>query len=168
MAGISADVFIKWNKNLDASNNRIQKARVTALRRSASYVWRIAKNSIRRSQKTEKHVWTDERGKEHETIRYKPSPIGKPPYEHGHWWKGSFHFEVNETEGVAYIGPIDGKRHIAPLHEYGGEGLVRWTRYVGHDRVKYQKSITFSKRPTMQPALDKARPRLAECWNNVI
>ena len=163
-----ADVVIKWNRALEADGEKMRTARLVALKRSASYVWRIAKNSIRRSQKTEKHRWYDENGKLHETIRYKPSPLGKPPYEHGRWWKSSFHFEIDEAAGEAYIGPIEGKRHIAPLHEYGGTGIVRWTRYIHGDRVKLQKQHKYEKRPTMQPALEKARPRLAEFWKNVI
>ncbi len=168
MAQLKADVFIQWHRKLDASDKAVQKARTTALRRSAAYVWRVAKNSIKRSQKTEKHTWIDGSGREREIIRYKPSPVGKPPFEHGHWWKDSFHFEVDEANGEAYIGPIDGKRHIAPLHEFGGEGVVRWTKYIGHDRVKMQKTVSFDQRPTMRPALDKAQPKLADFWKNVI
>lgn len=168
MSGIKATLFIKWSKNLDARNERIRKARTTALRRSAAYVWRVAKRSIRHSNKVEKHSWTDENGRVHETTRYVASPPGKPPFEHGKWWKSSFHFEVDEDKGEAYVGPVDGKRHIAPLHEYGGTGVIRWTRYVSNERVKYQKRHIFRKRPTMQPALDKSKPRLQEFWKNVI
>lgn len=168
MATLGADMIIRWSKALDEKGNEMEKMRVTALRRSAAYVWRIAKNSIKHVNKTERHVWKDENGREHETTRNIPSPVGKPPYEHGAWWKTSFHFEVDETLGEAYIGPVEGKRHIAPLHEYGGVGVIRWTRYIGNDRVKFQKQHTFPKRPTMQPALDKAKPKLAEFWKNIV
>ena len=168
MGGLKFDMLVRWSRSLDASNERIRKARTVALRRSAAYVWRVAKRSIRHSTKTEKHVWTDDKGKEHETTRYVASPPGKPPLEHGKWWKSSFHFEVDEGAGEAYIGPIDGRRHIAPLHEYGGEGVIRWTRYISNERVKFQMRHTFQKRPTMQPALDKSRPRLQDFWKNVI
>ena len=168
MGVLKADLFIKWSKNLDARNERIKKARTTALRRSAAYVWRVARRSIRHSKKTEKHVWTDDNGRVHESIRYVASPLGKPPFEHGTWWKSSFHFELDEGAGEAYIGPVDGKRNIAPLHEYGGTGVIRWTRYISNERVKFQTRHTFRKRPTMQPALDKSRPRLQEFWKNVI
>lgn len=168
MAQLKAEWYIKWHKRLDASDKKVQEARTVALKRSASYVWRIARNSIRRSKKTEEHVWVDGSGRQRKTIRYKPSPVGKPPYEHGNWWKDSFHFEINDALGEAYIGPIEGKRHIAPLHEFGGEGVVRWTRYIGHDRVKMQAKHTYQPRPTMKPALDKAQPKLADFWKNVI
>ena len=168
MARFSADLIVKWNRSLEATGEKMEKVRTKALRRSAAYVWRIAKNSIRRSQRTERHVWKDEKGREHETTRYIPSPIGKPPFAHGNWWKDSFHFEVDEMNGEAYIGPIEGRRHIAPLHEYGDTGVIRWTRYIGNDRVKFQKQHAFPKRPTMQPALDKAQPKLAEFWKNVL
>lgn len=168
MGVLKADLLVKWSKNLDAQNEKIRKARTTALRRSAAYVWRVAKRSIRHSNKVEKHVWTDDNGRVHETTRNVASPLGKPPFEHGKWWKSSFHFEVDETVGEAYIGPIDGKRHIAPLHEYGGEGVIRWTRYISNERIKFQKRHTYHKRPTMQPALDKSKPRLQEFWKNVI
>ncbi len=166
--GNLAKVVIKWTTALDADGEKMRKAKATALRRSAAYVWRVAKNSIRHSNKTEKHVWLDENGRQHETTRTVASPVGKPPYEHGRWWKSSFHFEVDENAGEAYIGPINGKRHIAPLHEYGGSGVVRWTRYIRGERVKMQKQKTFARRPTMQPALDKSQPRLAEFWKNVV
>jgi len=166
--GSWANVTIKWTRALDADGERMKKAKRTALRRSAAYVWRVAKNSIRHSNKTQQHVWKDEKGKEHIATRYVPSPVGKPPFEHGKWWKSSFHFEVDEDAGEAYIGPIGGKNKIAPIHEYGGEGVVRWTRYIDHQRVKMAKKHTYPKRPTMQPALDRSQPRLAEFWKNVI
>ena len=168
MGGLKFDMLVRWSRSLDATNERIRKARTVALRRSAAYVWRVAKRSIRPSTKTAPPVRTDAPGKEQETTRYVASPPGKPPLEHGKWWKSSFHFEVDEGAGEAYIGPIDGKRHIAPLHEYGGEGVIRWTRYVSNERVKFQKRHTYRKRPTMQPALDKSRPRLQDFWSNVI
>jgi len=170
---ISFRTIVRWTGEVDSKSRRMRKARLNATRRAAAYVWRVARNSIREGRRRERHSYIDPQGRPAVVERWVPSQPGKPPLQHGSHWKSSFRFAVDEASLAAYIGPIGGRNGIAPIHEYGTTGVVRWTtwRWTGRGTgvsEQHEKVISFPRRPTMGPALDRSRSRIAQFWSGCV
>lgn len=171
--GFTFKVVAKWTGEADSKSRRIRNARIRGLRRGAAYLWRVAKNSIKEGKRREQHRFIDDQGNAQTVERWVSSKPGRPPFQHGSHWKDSFRFALDEESLTAYIGPVRGSRGIAPIHEFGTPGVVRWTtyRWVGYRQSmaeRHEKVISFKRRPTMAPALERSKNRLAGFWKNVV
>lgn len=91
-----------------------KKASVNSLRRGVAYIYKVARNSIRRRKNPDK-----------------PSPPGTPPFAHSTGpmdIKKSIAFEVNEKNMTAVVGPVHikgGLGNVARLQEFGGVKSVK-------------------------------------------
>lgn len=144
-----------------------RRARAKWLRRSAAYVWRTARNSIKSRQTGQWHTYTDAHGVLRTVKRFVHSSAGVPPYDH-YGWKRTFAFAIDGESAV--IGPTSGRlKTIAQLHEYGGEGKVRWLEWAGYrQRRTYSRIVHFPARPTMQPALAASQSRITAWLKDMI
>lgn len=143
--------------------NRINES---PLKRSGFLVRRIARGSIRRGGK-----------------RKNPSRPGTPPRSH---WPGAtppfkMIFSVPQRLDTSVIVGMVGftKRAagepVPGLHEHGGRARRRVFRkgseqrdakgrFLRRKRFAEQAVVRYEPRPFMQPALEKARPRLPKLW----
>lgn len=171
--GMAFRVAAQWTGEADSRSRRIRAARIRGLRSGAAYLWRVARNSIKEGRRRERHTFTDDQGTTQTVERWVASQPGRPPFQHGSHWKDSFRFAVDEESLTAYVGPVRGHRGIAPIHEFGTPGVVRWTtyRWTGYRQStaeRHEKIVSFQRRPTMGPALERSRDRLAGFWKNVV
>ena len=104
---------MKLNVKLNFDDRKVREAArkgsVQALRSAAAYVYKVARNSIRRRANPDK-----------------PSLPGTPPYAHSTGpmdIKKSIAFDVDEKNMTAVVGPVHikgGLGNVARLHEFGG------------------------------------------------
>lgn len=105
---------MKLNVKLNFDDRKIREAArngsVQALRSAAAYIYKVARNSIRRRANPDK-----------------ASLPGTPPYTHSKGivdFKKSIVFSVDEKNMTALIGPVyikGGLGNVARLHEFGGD-----------------------------------------------
>jgi len=120
-----------------------------------------------------------------------PSPAGTPPRSRAPGHPLRRIFSVPEALGTrVVVGPVGfgakiGRKTVPELHEHGGAALRRVfvekpprNRGGGRDRrgkflkrsrgrmVPVRKIVVYPARPTMGPALAKARPQLPPLWRN--
>ncbi|OQA77864.1 MAG: hypothetical protein BWY31_04427 [Lentisphaerae bacterium ADurb.Bin242] len=104
---------MKLNVKLNFDASKVEKAArkgcITSLRGAAAYIYKVARNSIRRRVNPDK-----------------ASPPGTPPYAHSTGItdiKKSIAFKVDEKNMTAVVGPVHikgGLGNVARLHEFGG------------------------------------------------
>lgn len=171
---ISIKSFVQWTRKADSDSGRFRKSMAKALRGASAYLWRVAKNSIKTRTRKRTGTYIDEHGRSQTFTGYVPSPPGSPPYSHqpSGSWKKSFRFYVDEENLTAYVGPENGRGHIAPVHEYGLHDTVVWREYTwaGYRKRKtilHRKTVKYTPRPTMGRALASARPYISRYWSQV-
>lgn len=166
---ISVKSFIEWTDEADSKSRRFHKSMTKALRGASAYLWRVAKNSIKTKTRKVKSSYIDEHGRLREFEKFVASPPGEPPYSHqrGATWKKSFHFAVDEETMTAYVGPIQGRKGIAPVLEYGLHDTVSWKVFQGDHLERRSKIVKYKPRPTMAKALKKSKPYLSKYWSQV-
>ncbi len=120
---------MKLNVKLNFDDRKVREAArkgcITSLRGAAAYIYKVARNSIRRRVNPDKH-----------------SVAGTPPYAHSTGmidFKKSIMFSVDEKNMTAVIGPVlikGGLGNAARLQEKGGSLRMRtW------DPKEYQREI---------------------------
>lgn len=141
------------------------------LYRAGGYLRTTARNSIktRRGKRSlEKFTFTNEFGRTQTEIFWVKSPTGTPPFDHN-GWKKTFSFGVDEMAEVVDVGALRGRNRIPPLHEYGGQGIIKYTVFDRQGRRHERtKTHTFEKRETMRPALEKSLHKISTFWKGVI
>jgi hypothetical protein len=93
-----------------------------------------------------------------------PSEPGNPPHAHKGRLRKSILFDVDSSKGTAVVGPSYDAMQSGGLPPWVGSMHERGGTFTG----KKGKTKKYPKRPFMQPALERAKPRLAAFWANSI
>lgn len=148
---------------------KVKEEKKPYLHRAGKYLLKVARNNIKASAELKDVKFTNYWGKEEERKTWaSKAKKGHSPRDHA-GWKNSFRYAVDEMAEVVDIGAIRGKHHIAPLHEFGGMGDVRYIQYDWQGKLhEFHKSHLFPKRPTMIPALRRSAKYISSFWKGVI
>jgi len=147
--------------------DRTKKAELHWLKKAAGYLRQTAKRLIKKGRLV-RQFYVTPLGKEVVTAMPKRSKAGQPPRDF-HGWRKTYAFDIDTTRLAAYIGPKAlSKSRIPAILEYGGKTLVEWHYYDWDGRHDDERMVTIAARPSMGPALEKARDGLAKAWNDIL
>ena len=166
------------------------------LARAGKFVSRIAIRSVRKRKSDEQKLSDFLSGKNRTFRKGKGSPVGTPPFSRGrsntpHVYR-SIDYRITGKGSVAinHVGPA---AKISAIHEFGKTVKIRGykktkTRGKRNGRSSKQRraaamayasgklkgtrsrpvtmTVRMPKRPTLRPALEKAKPKLAGMWAN--
>lgn len=164
--------FVEFDRSIIRTNwNAINR---NPLHRAASYIRKVARNSIRRRKSKIS------------------SPVGTPPYSH---WPGAtppfkmiYNFPINMGSGqiigmVGFRSQPSGELPPPGLQEHGGRAkrMLYNPRRIGMLQPRIQgkfapfpvpllvkRSVRYPKRPFMQPALIKSLGHISQFWRGSI
>lgn len=150
----------------------VKTKKKTYLYRAGKYLLSTARRNLGERPQLKTVEFTNSFGfTQRETIWAHKAKVGHSPYDHTSW-KKSFRFGVDEMAEVVDVGAIRGKNGIAPLHEFGGNRRVEWTEWTFKENQKVahtmSKNVTFGKRETMRPALERSRQYISAFWKGLV
>jgi hypothetical protein len=178
-----------------AVERAVDRANRRYVAHAGGYVAKVGRRSIKRkgaarsepkrftASGTERAAW---RRRQAEIMTQPASPVGQPPYthtQHAVSLRKVIKYGVDRQGPSAVAGPAAyasrETREIWRLHEFGGTRRLYVFRIGGRvfthsksrvGRLSSTERITahYPKRPTMQPALEKAEPKLPEFWRNAV
>lgn len=174
------DVKVK----LDFDRKKLRSSAKRGERRTLFYAATSIKNTARSSLKPPPKRPTSDYGREYWTKtgqrrfrRGRYSRPGNPPYVHqsGNAGLRDIRYDVDVTRGYALIGPVDhpgssktSSTKVTALHEFGGRTTLRPSlktqrrrRAQGKKPVR-PRSVSYSERPYMFPALKKVLPKIGQ------
>jgi hypothetical protein len=107
-----------------------------------------------------------------------PAPAGSPPRSRRGLLKRFLFYVFDPASKTVVVGPalLPGMRRdvtMPQLHEHGGTTRsvvreIRWGKGRRRKVIWRKARVTYPRRPFMEPALEKVRPKLPEFWKDVL
>lgn len=150
-----------WFFDREAVLNFMDKKTASALARGGGFIRRVAQNSMR--------------------ARKGPSAAGSPPSRHLPRGDGltNIQYSFDPVTKLVVIGPVirgsmtlPGGLTIPQLHEFGADNVQmrpqRRRRGLRESTPVAAAVSTYPARPFMEPALEKAAPKIPELWASAV
>lgn len=160
-------------------SNRVTRRKQNALKRGGAMVMTIARRSIKRPRRLMLSEMTPHQQKKYTRtrdshgrfltgpqaqVRARPfvsAAPGKPPFSHTRFLPRFILFGWDGTAEQIVVGPMQTKTGTAHLLEHGGTAHLQ-----GYKRRLWR--MRFRGNPFMQPALEKAAPKLPALFQNLL
>jgi hypothetical protein len=162
--GLDVKVSVKTVATPQKLKREVDRGTIWSLGRAGSYIWGIARKSIKQSKEY--------------------SQPGQPPHTRKGLLKRAIRFAVEKEKGTVVVGPVASEfGDIGRLHEFGGIrkprlgkraqkllnlfGFAATARIIGMSEEDLRKRMgprKYPPRPFMGPALSLSRERLPKFW----